>query len=266
MTDPYGREINYLRVSVTDRCNLRCRYCVPAEGIELLPRSAILSYEEITEIVRIAVDMGITKVRLTGGEPLVRRGVVHLVRMLSEIEGIRDLPMSTNGILLAENAQALADAGLDRVNISLDTMSPHRYRYITRGGDINRVFAGIEAARTAGLEPVKLNCVVENSSDEPDARAVAAFAEREGLQVRFIRRMRPMEGRFWVVDGGTGGDCAHCNRLRLSADGHIHPCLFSDESYSVRELGARRAIQAAVENKPREGGVCEHNWIRRIGG
>jgi cyclic pyranopterin phosphate synthase len=266
MKDQFGRDITYLRVSVTDRCNLRCRYCTPGGGIPLLPKSEILSYEQISDFVRVAVQMGITKVRLTGGEPLVRRGLPYLVEMLSQIQGIRDLPLSTNGTLLADMADELAEAGLHRVNVSLDTMSPERYRHITRGGDIERVFAGIEGARTAGLEPVKLNCVVEENPDEPDARAVAAFAQAEGLQARFIRRMRPREGSFSVVKGGTGGDCAHCNRLRLSADGNIRPCLFSDESHSVHELGARRAIERAIANKPQRGGECEYNWIRRIGG
>lgn len=266
MIDPFGRDITYLRVSVTDRCNLRCEYCMPAEGVPLLAHDEILRFEEIVEAVRAAVGLGINKVRITGGEPLVRRGVVDLVRMLAAIDGAEDLAMSTNGTLLAEHADALAAAGLRRVNISLDALDPQRYAGITRGGDVRQVLAGIEAARRAGLEPIKLNCVVTDSSDEPDARAVADFARREGLAVRFIRRMNFAEGRFTVVEGGSGGDCPRCNRLRLSSDGLVRPCLFSDLGFSVRELGPEEAIRRAVAAKPEHGQACTHDWIRGIGG
>lgn len=266
MKDRFGREINYLRVSVTDRCNLRCRYCTPAEGVTLLPQDKILSYEEILDVVVEAAALGVTKVRLTGGEPLVRRDIVRLVQMLAGVEGIKDLCMSTNGILLQEYSQPLADAGLQRVNVSLDAISPPRYRYITRGGDVSQVLAGIGAAREAGLEPVKLNCVVEDSADEPDARAVARFGEQNDLPVRFIPRMDLQEGTFSTIIGGTGGECDTCNRLRLSADGFIRPCLFSDLAYSVRKLGAAQALKTTVRNKPRRGTDCEDCYMRRIGG
>ncbi|MFO7948220.1 MAG: radical SAM protein [Armatimonadota bacterium] len=266
MKDRFGREINYLRVSVTDRCNLRCRYCTPAEGVSLLPREKILSYEEILDVVVEAVALGVTKVRLTGGEPLVRQDIVRLVQMLAGVDAIKDLCMSTNGILLEQFAQPLAEAGLQRVNISLDAMSPQRYRYITRGGAVSRVLAGIDAAREAGLQPVKLNCVVEESADEPDARAVARFGRENDLPVRFIPRMDLQEGIFSTVDGGTGGECDTCNRLRLSADGFIRPCLFSDLAYSVRKLGAAQALKTAIQNKPRRGTSCEQCYMRRIGG
>ena len=134
MTDRFGRTINYLRISVTDRCNLRCRYCMPEDGITLLPREDILSFEEIVEVAEAAAEMGFTKVRLTGGEPLVRRDIEVLVQMIAAIEGLTDLAMSTNGTLLAAHAAALATAGLHRVNISLDTMDPDRYAWLTRGG------------------------------------------------------------------------------------------------------------------------------------
>jgi len=266
MIDPFGRAITYLRVSVTDRCNQRCSYCMPPEGVPLLPHEDILTFEEIVSVVRAAVGMGVTKVRITGGEPLVRRNVVQLVRMLAEIDGIDDLAMTTNGTLLADHAKALAAAGLGRVNISLDAVDPGRYAEVTGGGDLAAAMAGIEAARRAGLTPIKLNCVVAESSDEPDARAVADFARREGLQVRFIRRMNLAEGTFAVVEGGSGGDCPRCNRLRLSSDGLLRPCLFSDLGFSVRELGPAEALRRAVENKPEAGTPCKHNWIRGIGG
>ncbi len=266
MKDRYGRTIDYLRVSVTDRCNLRCQYCMPADGVPLLPRREILKFEEIVEVVRVAVELGVTKVRLTGGEPLVRRGVVGLVRMLAEIDGILDLAMTTNGILLAEHADALAEAGLQRVNVSLDAVRPERYAEITRGGDVRCVFAGTEAARRAGLAPIKLNCVVRDSSSEPDALEVARYARESGLQARFIHLMDPEAGTFSVVEGGSGGDCPRCNRLRLSSTGLVKPCLLSDLAFSVREMGAEAALQRAVLEKPAAGGPCARNWIRAVGG
>lgn len=266
MTDRFGRTINYLRISVTDRCNLRCRYCMPDGPTRLLPREEIMSFEEIVEVARAAVGMGFTKVRLTGGEPLVRRDIEALVAMLAQIEGIQDLAMSTNGILLADCADALAAAGLHRVNISLDSTNPQHYAEITGGGDVQQVFAGIEAARAAGLVPIKLNCVVSESSAEPDAMGVAEFARENGLQARFIRMMDTASGTFSVVEGGSGGDCPRCNRVRLSSDGMVRPCLFSDLAFSVRKLGAVPALEQAIREKPAAGGPCTHNWMYGIGG
>jgi len=264
--DSFGRTIDYLRISVTDRCNLRCQYCMPNGLARLLRHEDILSFEEIVEVARTAVGMGFIKVRLTGGEPLVRRNIEQLVAMLAKIEGIEDLAMSTNGILLADYAEALAAAGLHRVNVSLDSTDPQRYAEITGGGDVQRVFAGIEAARSAGLVPIKLNCVVAESSAEPDALAVAQFARENGLEARFIHQMDFTAGKFSVVEGGRGGDCPRCNRVRLSSDGMIRPCLFSDLAFSVRELGAREALEQAIREKPAAGGLCTHNWMHGIGG
>ncbi|MBW1873269.1 MAG: radical SAM protein [Deltaproteobacteria bacterium] len=266
MKDRFGREINYLRISVTDRCDLRCRYCMPAEGIELIPMKDVLTFEEITQLAAVAVEKGVDKIRLTGGEPLVRRGIAKLVDMLSKIPGVKDLAMSTNAILLSRHAQDLAAAGLDRVNISLDTMRPEVFTHVTRGGDIRKVFEGIAAARRAGLTPIKLNCVVSKSSSEPNAREVYSYGQENGLEVRFIKQMNFAEGSFDIVEGGQGGDCPRCNRLRLSSDGLIRPCLFSDLGFSIRELGPAEAIERALAEKPKSGGKCSHNWIRAIGG
>lgn len=266
MYDRFERKIDYLRISVTDRCNLRCVYCMPEGGVPLVPREDVLSFEEIAEVADIAVTMGVTKLRLTGGDPLVRKGVVRLTAMLARITGVNDLAMSTNGVLLERFAQPLADAGLHRVNISLDAVDPQRYAEVTRGGDVARVRRGIEAAQAAGLTPVKLNCVVERSGDEPDARQVAEFAARQGLAVRFIRRMNFTTGSFWPVEGGSGGVCSSCNRLRLTSDGHVKPCLFSDASFSVRDLGAREAIEEALAAKPEAGGASPGTRINRVGG
>src|SRR5664280_2578531 len=160
MLDRFNREINYLRISVTDRCNLRCRYCMPEEGIRLLRHEDILSFDEITGFTKAAVRNGITKVRITGGEPLVRKGIVSLVKMVASIDGIKDLSMTTNGVMLKEFALDLKKAGLHRVNISLDTADPDRFSQITRGGNINDVMSGIISAKDAGLLPVKINCVI----------------------------------------------------------------------------------------------------------
>lgn len=266
MYDRYNRKLNYLRISVTDRCNLRCVYCMPEEGIKLMQHEDILSFEEIISVVKKGVAKGIKKVRLTGGEPLVRKGIVDLVGMIAAIEGITDLSMTTNGILLAQLAKPLKEAGLDRVNISLDTISPSRYKAITRGGDIRRVFEGIRAAKEAGLQPVKINCVVLKNSNEPDAREVASFCKENGLQIRFIHQMNLQTGEFSIVEGGKGGDCKNCNRLRLTANGDIKPCLFNEMAFNIHETGVNSAFDMAVMNKPKVGTKNKSGKFYGIGG
>ncbi len=266
MIDRYGRKISYLRVSVTDRCNLRCRYCMPEDGIELLKHSDIMSFEEITGLTRTAVSMGITKVKLTGGEPLVRKGIVKLVESIGAIEGIEDFGMTTNGTLLAQYARDLAEAGLKRVNISLDTINTDRYRELTRYGCLDDVFKGIDAAQKAGLCPIKLNCVVGQFLDASDADDVKEFGKSKNLEVRIIRQMCFETGYFLKVEGGNGGDCPRCTRLRLSSDGKIYPCLFSDISFNVRKLGARTALEQAAAHKPEAGGPCANHLMHRMGG
>jgi len=266
MLDQFNRKINYLRISVTDRCNLRCVYCMPAEGIVPLAHADILSYDEIIEVVRVAVEMGVDKVRITGGEPLVRKGIVDLVKMIAGISGILDFGMTTNGTFLPKYAQDLKNAGLHRVNVSLDTLNPEKYAEITRGGDINKVFAGLRAAEQAGLNPIKINCVIKKSSDEMDAQMVSAFAAKNGYQVRFIHEMNLETGYFKPVEGGEGGNCSSCNRLRLTSNGLIKPCLFSTRGYSVRELGSKEAILQALKNKPKRGGLNPEGSFYSIGG
>ena len=203
MYDSFNREITYLRISVTDRCNLACRYCMP----ELLPRPAggngLLEFEEIVEVVQTLAPEGISKIRLTGGEPLVRKGVDALVGMISGIDGIREITMTTNGQLLSGMAARLAKAGLDRVNISLDTLDPERYREITRGGDIRRVLKGIDAALEAGLDPVKINCVLmpETTGEE------ISRAERIQPVLRGGAKIYPSDepGGGKILEGGRWG-------------------------------------------------------------
>lgn len=266
MLDSYNRYINYLRISVTDRCNLRCMYCMPEEGVKMLPHDQILTFEEIIEVVTTGASLGISKVRVTGGEPLVRKNIVYLFEELGKIDGITDLSITTNGILLEKYAADLKAAGLHRVNISLDTMNPMQFRYITRGGNIEDVIKGIDAALKVGLTPVKLNCVIKDTSSSPDAQAVKEFAKSRGIQVRFIHQMDLSAGHFSVVEGGSGGDCAICNRLRLTANGKIKPCLFNDQEYDVRKLGASEAIRRAVENKPACGSHNLSGQFYNIGG
>ncbi|MBU0489514.1 MAG: radical SAM protein [Bacteroidetes bacterium] len=266
MFDRYNRNINYLRISVTDRCNLRCVYCMPEEGIPLMSHNDVLSYEEMGEFVRFAVSKGISKVRITGGEPLVRRGIVGFVEMLAAIDGITDLAMTTNGILLEEFAGKLKQAGLSRVNVSLDTVNPEKYREITRIGDFTKVIRGINDALDVGLTPVKVNCVVEHDRNETDAKAVAEYFANLPVQVRFIPRMDLECGVFGVVDGGVGGNCPACNRLRLTANGNLKPCLFSDDGYSIRELGFEKAMEEALQNKPECGSTNNTSHFSNIGG
>ncbi|MEZ5198160.1 MAG: GTP 3',8-cyclase MoaA [Bacteroidales bacterium] len=266
MYDRFKRKINYLRISITDRCNLRCTYCMPECGVTLLKHEEILSFEEILEVVKVSVGLGVDKVRITGGEPLVRRGVVDLVKMVSEVEGINDLAMTTNGTLLEEFAVSLKKAGLDRINISLDTLDTKKYKEITRVGDIQNVLSGINAAKEAGLNPVKINCVIKNSPLEQDAQQVAAFCKENDLEVRFIKEMDLESGSFSRVIGGDGGHCKSCNRLRLTANGKIKPCLFSELEFDIRELGVERAILKAVGLKPKAGLENKVNKFSNIGG
>lgn len=266
MFDHFKRSITYLRISVTDLCNLRCQYCMPLEGIKLKPRKEILSFEEITGFTEIALKNGVNKIRLTGGEPLVRHGVITLVGMLSALEGIEDFGLTTNGILLTQFASRLKEAGITRLNVSLDTLSPERYAETTRIGKLQEVLDGLKAADDAGFTQTKLNCVIRSSPNEPDALAVSDFAEKNGYAVQYIRQMNLKTGKFWSVIGGKGGHCATCNRLRLSSDGKVFPCLFSDKYYSVRELGYERAFQLAVQNKPESGVSSKSNEFYSIGG
>ncbi len=266
MLDSYNRNINYLRISLTDRCNLRCTYCMPEEGVKHIDHQEILSFEEIIEFTKTSVSLGIDKVRITGGEPLVRKGVVNLVEMLAAIEGIKDLSMTTNATLLDKFAMPLKQAGLHRINISLDTLNPDKFHAITRLGNIQDVYNGIDAALNAGFYPLKINCVIQHSKDEPDAQEVALYAQRKGIEVRFIPQMNLENGSFGQVINGEGGKCHNCNRLRLTANGKIKPCLFSDLEIDIRKTGYKEAIQMAIGIKPEKGIQNHNNLFNSMGG
>jgi cyclic pyranopterin phosphate synthase len=303
--DNFNRPISYLRVSVTDRCNLRCVYCMPPEGVPWHPHDEILRYEEIETVVRAAASLGITKVRLTGGEPLVRLGIVDLVRMLARIPGIDDLAMTTNGILLARYAGELKAAGLKRVNVSLDTLRPERFRRITRRGELSDTLEGIVAGKEAGLVPVKINTVVIRGLNDDEVVDFARLTHAPDWHVRFIEVMPlgnnaewagngyvPMDevrarierelgelmpaklaagggpARYYRLPGAQGTIgfitpisehfCYQCNRLRLTADGELRPCLLSDYEIDLRTPLRRGAsaeeikalIIEGIRNKP----------------
>ncbi len=260
MLDRFNRRINYLRISVTDRCNQRCFYCMPEEGVNFIKHEDILSYEEITEITKELVELGIDKVRLTGGEPLARRGIISLVSMLANIKGIQDFSMTTNGVLLTKYAEDLKKNGLGRLNVSLDSVDPIKYKMITNSDTLSEVLAGLQVAVKAGFDNIKLNCVIKESSEEKDAKEVAEYAARNGFEIRFIRMMDIAEGKFWPVEGGEGGNCSCCNRLRLSSDGRLFPCLFSDSSFSIKKLGVKEAFTQALSYKPESGEKAENKF------
>ena len=189
MLDKFNREINYLRVSITDRCNLHCVYCRPKEGISLQGHEDILRYEEIIRVVSLAVKMGLIKVRVTGGEPLVRRGFIEFIAALKRIDGLKDISITTNGILLEEFAQKIFDAGINRINISLDSLNKDKYYRITNGGNLNDVLRGIACAEEAGFSPIKINTVLIKGFNDDEALDFARLATEKPFQVRFIELM-----------------------------------------------------------------------------
>ncbi len=295
MTDAYGRKIEYLRMSVTDGCNLRCRYCMPPDGMAECPCRTAMSADEFVEIACAAAELGMKKLRITGGEPLVRGDIIPLVRELGAVQGIEDMSMTTNATLLAPCAEELYKAGIRRINISLDTLMPEKYAEITRGGRLSDALEGIRAARAAGMSPVKLNTVLIGGFNDDEIETLAEMTVRYPVQLRFIELMPigntgdfpkqaylpdstvlerlpqlvpvPSEkhtvARLYRLPGAKGEVglisplsnhfCAECNRLRLTADGCLKPCLHSAEELSVRGLHGeqlRQAILTAVSHKP----------------
>ena len=284
MKDTYGREIDYLRISLTDLCNLRCVYCMPPEGVDKRAHGSMLTLEETEEIARAAVGLGIKKIRLTGGEPLVKRGITQLCRALSEIGGLEELTITTNGILLPKMAKELKAAGVDRVNISLDTLDREKYARLTRGGSLDDALAGIQAAREAGFENIKLNAVLIGGVNDDEIAALAALTVDEPLEMRFIELMpighspfpkeayisaeavldalpelRPLNlcrgvAELYALPGAAGtvglirpmscDFCRRCSRLRLTADGYIKTCLHTEKETPLRGLHGDELTQA----------------------
>lgn len=265
MLDSFDRTIDYLRISVTDRCNLRCVYCMPAQGIRLLRHEDILSLENITRVAAAAVRLGVRKIRLTGGEPLVRKGILDLVSLLRPIPGLEILGMTTNGTLLAPAASELRARGLDSVNVSLDTLDPARYSALTRGGRLTDALAGIDAAVREGL-PVKINTVVLDGDPEGDLEQVSSFCEERGLRHQRIRRYDLAGQKFDQEDYERPPRCGDCNRIRLLADGTLKPCLHSDLAIPVDFSNIEGSLLDCVRAKPGRGAACTTLAVGQIGG
>jgi GTP 3',8-cyclase len=297
LIDSFGRHHDNLRISVTDRCNIRCFYCMPEENVKFEPRAQILTFEEVERFARIAAGLGVRKLRITGGEPLLRKNLATLIQKLIAIPGIEDLAVTTNGVLLAAQAQELYDAGLRRINVHLDTLDRERFKQITRRDELGRVLEGIEACRSIGYGPIKINAVAVKNLVEADIVPLARFGRERGIEIRYIefmpldaqglwlrdrvlsadqmiamleREIGPLEeipdrdprapateyrfsdggGRVGFIASVTRPFCLNCNRLRLTADGHVRYCLFAIEETDVRSLlreGAPdEAIAAAV--------------------
>ena len=324
LSDSFQRPINYLRISVTDRCNLRCIYCMPPSGVCLMSHEDILTYEEICTVVQAATELGINKVRITGGEPLVRAWLSRLIQMLASIDVIDDISLTTNGTLLGRYAAELKSAGLRRVNVSLDTLRQDKFEFITHHNRLGDVLEGIEVARSVGLNPVKLNMVVMSGINDDELLDFATKTINEEWHVRFIELMPfagdgagasqfvpvsdmrkrldllgPLEPclpsigngpakyfRFPQAKGTIGfitpvseHFCFSCNRLRLTSDGKLRPCLLSDYEIDLKQplrsgvspAGLKQLIKEAVVNKPlrhhlAEGYMPKHRPMTQVGG
>lgn len=284
MNDTLGRKITYLRLSVTDLCDLRCIYCMPEHGVPKRAHSEICSLEELCDMAAAAVSLGVRKVRITGGEPLVRRGVVSLCRMLRALPGLEELCLTTNGVRLPELAAPLREAGVDRLNISLDTLRPERYRSITRIGELSSVLRGLDAAEAAGFSHTKLNCVLMGGVNDDEIEDFVRLTQARPLSVRFIELM-PMGAcakwekarflpagavldrvpelepagtdgvsRLYRIPGAAGtvgliepmshAFCAKCSRIRITADGKLKPCLHADTEIALRGLHGEALLDA----------------------
>lgn len=302
MKDNFGRTIDYLRLSVTDRCNSRCIYCMPEQGVAKCTHAEVLSYEEIAELVSAAAKLGVHKVRLTGGEPLVRRGIVELVRMVAATEGIDEVDMTTNATLLSPIAKDLKEAGLTRLNISLDTLDPERYAQISRTAKLEDALAGLAAAEAAGFVDTKINCVLMGGVNTCDIRPIAELAKDHAYEVRFIELMRMGECASWPAEcfvpaervleevpelkpAGNSGVaelyqapgwmghvglirpvthkfCSSCNRVRITSDGKLKPCLHSSEELMLRGLEGQALYQALADGmrrKPQQHHISKSN-------
>ena len=294
MTDRLGREITYLRLSVTDRCNLRCRYCMPEEGVCIKKHSDMLSEEEMVTAVEAAAALGITKLRITGGEPLVKKNILSICRRAASVPGIREVCLTTNGTLLPGLAGRLWEAGVSRLNLSLDTLDPRKYAHITRLGSLDDFMDGLGAALDAGFEKIKLNAVLIGGFNDDEIVPLAELTRRYGVDMRFIEMMPMYDGgdfdeksfipctkvleqlpdaipvdrdggvaRLYRLPGARGNIglispvsahfCGSCNRIRVTADGKIRPCLHSPEEYSLKRLdfeGMKAVLAEAIWNKP----------------
>lgn len=265
MLDCYNRKITYLRISVTDKCNLRCLYCMPQEGVLKKEHKEFLTFEQMGKIVEAAAELGIYKIRLTGGEPLVKKDIEKLAGIIKNIKGITYLGVTTNGILLPRLAGPLKKAGVDSLNISMDTLNRDRYSYLTRGGDVRLVLAGIEAAKKEGF-PIKINMVVMDDTDPEEITSMRAFCEEQGLNLQLINHydLGAEKRDDYVFDRPP--KCGNCNRIRLLSHGVLKPCLQSDLEIPVDLENPRESLIAAIQGKPLHGSVCTNREMTEIGG
>lgn len=231
MIDNFGRKINYLRLSVTDRCNLRCSYCMPSQGIQKLDHDDVLSYEQLHRVASAAVAMGVEKIRITGGEPLVRKGIVEFLARLKQIPGLKKLVLTTNGVFLEEMAEDLRRAGVEGINISLDSLRPETFSRITRGGELNRVLAGIAAAEQAGFESLKINMVVMRGVNDDELIDFAALTLKKPIKVRFIEYMPTLQEKNWQAQMVPGDELISRLSRHFSLQKESHIALDGPASY-----------------------------------
>ena len=266
--DRYNRKIDYLRISVTDRCNHRCAYCMPHMPFVLKHHSDILSYEQIALVAEVAAGLGISKIRLTGGEPLVRHDIEELVSKLSSITAIEEICMTTNGTLLGDKALKLKANGLGRINVSIDSVDPEKYRRITGGGDLKEALCGVDCAVKVGLVPIKINMVILDDTSEQDIRAMEIFCEQKGVSLQKIMQFSLYDRMEFSrrFQAERPPKCVDCNRLRLTADGFFKPCLFCDDEIRVDFGDIAGSIEKAVAAKPENGSSCRGRFMNEIGG
>ena len=294
MIDKHGRNISYLRISLTDKCNLRCRYCMPEEGVCKRDHREMMTEEELITAVKVAASLGITKIRLTGGEPLVKRNIVSICRKVASVEGIKEVCLTTNGILLPQLAKELREAGVSRLNLSLDTLDPQKYAHITRIGKLEQFNAGLEAALNTGFRKIKINAVLIGGFNDDEIEELAGLTMKYPVDMRFIElmpiqdhdefgeaayvpfskvleklpeavpvekdggvaklyRLPGAQGNIGLISPISAHFCGECNRIRLTADGKLKPCLHAADEYSIKGLdfdGMKAVFEESICNKP----------------
>ncbi len=268
MLDKFNRSITYLRISVTNNCNLSCSYCMPDGFANQKLEKNLLSSEDIIKIVEVGTEIGIKKIRLTGGEPLLRKNIISLIRDIKNISGIEEVTLTTNGVLLKNMAKPLKEAGLDRINISIDTLDPIKYKKITRVGNIENVLAGIDAVNEAGFKNTKINAVLMPNFNANEIELIKKFCDDKGLALQRINHysLSDINSIDRTYSAERPLSCGVCNRIRLTADGKIKPCLFSDNEIPIDLDNIKESLISAINIKPANGtkNSTRENW--EIGG
>ena len=265
MLDSFNREINYIRVSVTDRCNLRCVYCMPEEGVEKKNHNEILSYEQIYNVVKEAAELGVKKVRLTGGEPLVRKNIDELVAMIRSVKNVETIAITTNALILSPIAERLKNAGLDSINVSLDTLDDERYKYITRGGNLKDALKGIETASKLDFQ-LKINVVVYDEKSREELPLLEKYASEVNAKLQTIQYYNINTQKVDSINYDRPHRCKYCNRIRLLSDGYLLSCLHSNIKFKIDFNNIRGSIIRCIEGKPENGSYSDVKSISMIGG